>query len=155
MRLLIPALALMACILACEQFQQAYDVDGRPIYEDGPGSPRRSPGAQVARGIDRSIETGSPWPALLGAVGAAGSVAFGLLKGAQAKSARDETAKTRAERDTRRNQAVAVIRAVSKSHAAPDVAELVKREAKKLGVEDGPGGLKELVNELGLNVSAT
>ena len=97
----------------------------------------------AATGVQRSAETGSPWAAVSGVLGAAATILGGL------------TLRQRAKTQTRDTQLRTVVQAIGDERGSPmatRLADAIKSMARAAGVEDGPDGLRALVEELGANV---
>jgi len=135
--------------------------DGSVEVRELPGSGTgENPGAvlgdKALEAIRKSIETGSPWP---GIIGIAEAAALALVGGyaARKRKAHLEAAELA---EVRTEQVDAMILGVrdadvpgrEKSAARRAVAERISALAKIAGVEHGPNGLKARVEELGANV---
>jgi len=137
-------------------------ADGSIITRELPGAAEAdNPGAvfgdKALAAIRKSVETGSPWPAVIGIAEAA---ALALVGGYAAKKRKRAIAATELA-ETRTEQVDAMIMGIQDAaitlsgtpkHARQSIAERVKALAKIAGVEDGPNGLKARVEELGANV---
>jgi len=133
--------------------------DGSAVTRELPGAAEaENPGAvfgdKALAAIRKSMETGSPWPAVIGIAEAA---ALALVGGYAAKKRKAATAATELA-ETRTEQVDAMIMGIAdapislSATARQTVAGRIKALAKLAGVEDGPNGLKARVAGLGANV---
>jgi len=135
--------------------------DGSIVARELPGADAvENPGAvfgdRALAAIRKSIETGSPWP---GVIGIAEAAALALV-GGYAASKRKKAMAATGLAETRTGQVDAMILGIrdaavhlaSPAAAQRSIAERIKVLAKVAGVEDGPDGLKARVEKLGANV---
>ena len=132
-------------------------VDGRPgsgSWE--PGAPARSVGEDIGRGVDRSIETGSPVPL----VATAGTILTTLLAGGygvrqhrRARRVEEEKYALSVDISAAEEQLMAAVSGIWGAEVPPDAKKAVAAAVKSRAEEAGVGDLlKELVNDLGMNV---
>jgi len=135
--------------------------DGSIVARELPGADAvESPGAvfgeRAVAVIKKSVETGSPWPAV---VGIAEAAALALV-GGYAASKRKKAIAAVELAETRTEQVDAMILGIRDAQvdigtpttARRSVAAWIEVLAEKAGVEEGPNGLKARVEKLGANV---
>jgi len=131
-------------------------VDGRPGSGEWAPGEARSVGEDVGQGVDRSIETGSPMPLIL----KAGTILTTLLAGGygvrqhrRARRVEEEKYALSVDISAAEEQLMAAVSGIWGAEVPPDAKKAVAAAVKSRAEEAGVGDLlKELVNDLGMNV---
>jgi len=121
---------------------------------DAVDSPGAVFGERALAAIRKSVETGSPWPGVVGVLEAAALAAVGAYAAKKRKAANAAT-ESLAVRDAQLHATIMGVRSAKELAGEPDaraVGEEIKRLAKFAGVEDGPDGLNARVEALNANV---